>query len=296
MPFNYRDFELNSAGDKDWAEREQVLFKRLIDTALDRVPNGRYEATRNPGPNDDATFGFTPGSLWVYGVDIFVCTNNAAGAAEWDQVNTKTLGASAINTNNSYTYISGVKLSDLLASIDDKIGVLSRTNSSGLLHNFQATAVPLSTDDASKGYERGSMWEYQHKVFVCTDNTTSAARWEAVSLELIQAENVNVPALVNVTGSNLNEVLSSFDRAVAKTKDYFSDFSTHNVDDGSSVPNVIYVGKMDKAGTWVLRRITGSTDITIEYAMQSNNPSVVGGYAAAWNLRNSLNYARLSEI
>lgn len=296
MPFNYRNFELNSAGDKDWAEREQVLFKRLIDTALDRVPNGRYEATRNPGPNDDASLGFTPGSLWVYGVDIFVCTNNAAGAAEWDQVNTKTLGASAINTSNSYTYISGVKLSDLLTSIDTKIGVLSRTNSSGLLHNFRASTLPVTTDDASKGYERGSMWEFQHKVFVCADNTTSAARWEPLSMELIQGSSVTVPDLINVTGSNLNEVLGSLDRAVAKTKDYFSDYSTHNVDDGSSTPNVIYVGKMNRSGVWVVRRITGSTNITIEYAMHTNNATVTGGYSAAWNLRTSLNYARLSEV
>jgi hypothetical protein len=82
---------------------------------------------------------------------------------------------------------------------------------------------------------------------------------------------------------------------VAKTKDYFSDFATHNVDDGESAPNVIYVGKMNKAGTWVIKRITGTTSIVIEYAMFENNPTGTT-YATAWNIRNSLAYARLSEI
>jgi hypothetical protein len=296
MPFDYRGFSLNSAGDKDWAEREQALFKHLIDTALDRVPNGKYDATRAPGATDDSTHGFTPGSLWINGIDIYVCTTSAAGAADWDQVNTKTLAASSIDVANTYTYISGAKLSDLLSSIDNKIGELTRTGTDGVLHNFGATVAPINTDDASRGYEKGSMWEHEHRIYICTNNTTNAAVWEPVSLEIVQSSNVAVPdSLINIHGANLNELLSSIDNAVAKTKDYFSDFATHNVDDGESAPNVIYVGKMNKAGTWVIKRITGTTSIVIEYAMFENNPTGTT-YATAWNIRNSLAYARLSEI
>jgi hypothetical protein len=50
------------------------------------------------------------------------------------------------------------------------------------LHKLDATAAPGVGNDDSQGYVGGSVWadRTNHKVYVCTDNTTGAATWEQV--------------------------------------------------------------------------------------------------------------------
>ena len=44
-------------------------------------------------------------------------------------------------------------------------------------NNDSATAEPAVTDDASEGYEKGSRWIYDGKVWTCVNNTNNAAVW-----------------------------------------------------------------------------------------------------------------------
>ena len=294
MPFNYRGYDLNSAGDKDWAVREQNLFKALIDTALDRVPNGNYSATSAPNAMNDASAGYIAGSLWIYGSNIYVCASNAIGNATWDLVNTQSLSSSSINVNNTYTNLTGHTLSELLSALDTKLTQLSQASGSGLLSNFSAQSIPSSTDDGTKGYANGSLWVYNNHIFMCINNTTNSAIWDAINLEVVASNNVNISnTFTNLSGSTLTDVLSSIDSAVAKTKDYFSDFSTQNVDTSSDT--VIYVGKENKTGVWVVKRITMGSMIQMDYAMQSNNQSYTT-YPLAWTNHLILNFNRLSQI
>lgn len=68
-------------------------------------------------------------------------------------------------------------------------------------HNF--TTTPVATDDITKGFIVGSRWLLDNgTLYVCTDNTSTAAVWE---LQVIGTENLqNVTDLGNTTTNSLN--------------------------------------------------------------------------------------------
>lgn len=43
-------------------------------------------ATADPGATDDSSKGYEPGSIWLHGSNIFICTSATAGAAVWEQL------------------------------------------------------------------------------------------------------------------------------------------------------------------------------------------------------------------
>lgn len=45
-----------------------------------------YGASRAPGVNDDMADGFSPGSVWFYDSDVYLCTDATVGAAVWAQM------------------------------------------------------------------------------------------------------------------------------------------------------------------------------------------------------------------
>lgn len=51
------------------------------------------------------------------------------------------------------------------------------------LHNLTATSDPTATDDVGDGYAAGSLWlnTTSGALFVCTDNTSSAAVWDQIN-------------------------------------------------------------------------------------------------------------------
>lgn len=53
-----------------------------------------------------------------------------------------------------------------------------------VIRDGYSSSTPGATDDAADGYELGSLWldTMQNRIFICTDPTTSAARWERLGV------------------------------------------------------------------------------------------------------------------
>lgn len=58
-----------------------------------------------------------------------------------------------------------------------------------VLNNFNATSIPLVTDDSSQGYSRGSLWLWAtptfNSFFVCYDATVGAAVWRRIAIQAL---------------------------------------------------------------------------------------------------------------
>jgi hypothetical protein len=76
------------------------------------------------------------------------------------------------------------KISELTILGDSGNPVLVETVRDGanfkLLCNLQATAAPTVTNDSSKGYSVGSIWNYNGVIYTATDVSVGAAVWVAV--------------------------------------------------------------------------------------------------------------------
>ena len=72
------------------------------------------------------------------------------------------------------------------------------------------------------------------------------------------------------------------------------DYVTNDVDDYSE-DNVLYVGKENIEGKWIIMKIDMNSGIVIRGASEVNNPTVTS-YADAWSNRLTLNYGYLREV
>ena len=71
--------------------------------------------------------------------------------------------------------MSQKEISKRIARVESQLGF------SMPLCNFMASGTPSINDDGNKGYGAGSMWIYGGDVFICTDNTTTAAVWVQIN-------------------------------------------------------------------------------------------------------------------
>lgn len=63
-----------------------VLFSSSAgDIPADLAFKNNYGADAAPTANDDMTVGYSLGSTWINGADIYTCVNATAGAAVWQQ-------------------------------------------------------------------------------------------------------------------------------------------------------------------------------------------------------------------
>ncbi len=89
----------------------------------------------------------------------------------------------------------------------------------------------------------------------------------------------------------LDEIISQLTDISSKISDsYF----TNNVDD-QTTDGVIYVGKEDKDGNWLIVKMDFSSGISITGASIKNN-STYTAYADAWSARESLIYDFMKNV
>jgi len=146
----------------------------------------KFDAIVAPTVNNDITEGYVNGSFWydTVGDKLYMCTNNADGAAAWEEV---TLGDNTeVGLNSAHRTGDGT----------DHAMVVK--------HNFSAVVAPTTSNDSSEGYEVGSQWFNVDKntQWACLDNTVSSANWKLVteehSREMILKRDLNVEDLITV--------------------------------------------------------------------------------------------------
>lgn len=49
-------------------------------------PKNNYAASAAPTVNDDSGDGYSQGSIWANGNDVYICTDATAGAANWVKI------------------------------------------------------------------------------------------------------------------------------------------------------------------------------------------------------------------
>lgn len=69
-----------------------------------RLPFAKLDATAAPGVSDDDTEGFVAGSIWAdrTGDTVYVCTDNATGAAIWIEL---VAAAEALDESRTVTFL-----------------------------------------------------------------------------------------------------------------------------------------------------------------------------------------------
>lgn len=73
--------------------RISALERRQAEMTLNAVqPRHNLAAGAAPLVTDDITLGYSAGSVWIFGTDIYICSSGAAGAAVWDIVNGGSFG------------------------------------------------------------------------------------------------------------------------------------------------------------------------------------------------------------
>jgi len=70
--------------------------------------------------------------------------------------------------------------------------------------NWQATQDPTGTDDVDQDYQIGSAWlnTSTNRLFVCTDNTAAAAKWQVTPNHLLSDEPAGVQGRVFIGSAN----------------------------------------------------------------------------------------------
>lgn len=94
------------------------------------------------------------------------------------------------DTNSIITSVASNDVDDLL-----EMGCTFPNDATQVRYNLSATTAPAATDDSSKGYGVGSIWQdvTNKQYYECSDATASAAVWN----QLLS------PGIVNVTAASL---------------------------------------------------------------------------------------------
>ena len=109
------------------------LYMRRGDNAAWLVLEKRLAVNQNPTVNDDSADGFHRGSFWINdgGNKVFVCLNNAAGAAQWGEIIGGTGGAvtSVFGRGGAVTATSGDYTADKITDGGGKVIMTSAERS-----------------------------------------------------------------------------------------------------------------------------------------------------------------------
>ena len=70
--------------DGDFVDAEG--FMRKVAAGIYTVHKSNLAGTAAPTANDDASAGYSVGSVWVYGTSFYVCTNAGVGTANWEDL------------------------------------------------------------------------------------------------------------------------------------------------------------------------------------------------------------------
>ncbi len=81
-----------------------VLWSSTVgDIPADMAFKNNFAGTAAPTVNDDALDGYSVGSTWVYGGNVYTCTNATAGAAVWSSGNAPLVQAAPVAKTTSST-------------------------------------------------------------------------------------------------------------------------------------------------------------------------------------------------
>lgn len=100
----------------------------------------------------------------------------------------------------------------------------------------------------------------------------------------------------NMSGSNLTEILNSIDNKLNNIN-YLENYDTVDFETLVGVPEIMYVGKINKFDSWYVRKVVTDAigNITQYHANISNNPSILT-YTNSWNNRTTLVYGNLEDL
>ena len=153
-------------------------------------------AVAPPSVNDDASKGYSAGSMWIDTVArlIYLCSDATPGMAEWKDV--------------SPDYSAFLRAANNLADLTDVVAAranLGLGNVPNLKGNLEANRDPQAGDDAAAGYAVGSLWinTASRRTFVCVRSQPGAAVWQLLTAGL----SANPPA---TNGSYTNSNISAW--------------------------------------------------------------------------------------
>lgn len=137
-----------------------------------------WTAVTDPTVNDDSGDGYSVGSLWFNTLtnSFFVCEDNTAGAALWEQINPADLVLS----------VAG-KTGNVILNAND----IAETLSKFWAYKFTSSNVnPSPANDSSQGYSVGSFWfnSATNTLFIAKSVSVGVAEWIAVSSNTITVD------------------------------------------------------------------------------------------------------------
>ncbi len=111
----------------------------------------------------------------------------------------------------------------------------------------------------------------------------------ADTLKSVSTPDVHGQPVINPDGTNIG---SSSDSSLQKISATLR-FATNNIDEASET--LIYIGKEDKDGAYLIKKIDTSSGTVITFATIVNNVAVTT-YASAWSSRASLSYTNFAAV
>ncbi|RMH16936.1 MAG: hypothetical protein D6698_08995, partial [Gammaproteobacteria bacterium] len=181
-----------------------------------------------PTTTDDSSASYSVGSLWfdTAAQNTYVCLDATIGAAVWERLDspkyTRATTAPAATDDSTKGYEAGSLWFDTSARktyvcYDATANAAVWLTVSSPQLNAAATS-PAATDDASKGYEIGSLWvdTSTGTTYVCLDATTSSAVWERLDQPKFSISNV-APTATDDSASGYEVGSFWFDTSSQKT-------------------------------------------------------------------------------
>lgn len=159
-----------------------VEISRSPEIALASAPLDKLDATAAPTVDNDVDQGYSVGSRWIWGNQIWICKSAADGAAVWDQVPRHNLAASGSPTVDN-DVDEGYSVGSLWfwgSALWVCKGATDGAANWELVprHNSGAAAAPGVTNDLSEGYGIGSTWVFNGQIYNCmTEADDGAAVW-----------------------------------------------------------------------------------------------------------------------
>jgi hypothetical protein len=142
-------------------------------------------ATGTPVVGNDSTQGYEPGSIWLYGSAVYICTSSAVGAAAWEQIaseanfvvgatDQKAVAAPVAPSSTSAYFMQGlagsitpVRSGKVLLTISGTVIASTVTAGDGIEHQLSyGTGAAPANAAALAGTQVGTVQSYTNPAIV----------------------------------------------------------------------------------------------------------------------------------